>query len=125
MAERSKAATRKGCYAVAKSYRRFESFPSPPPTRLDRRLLSLLKFRMSYSSMEIDGKRIIIDGTIPGIASLEQEWFSEDVEKPDMLIVALKGKSRPDIFTFWQRLPELEPKYAFRMGKGIRSRPFQ
>ena len=65
--------------------------------------------------MEIDGKQISIDGAIPRVARLDQEWF-EDVEKPDMLVDALrKTKPAPDIFTFWQRLPELQPKYAYRM----------
>ena len=65
--------------------------------------------------MEIDGKQISIDGAIPRVARLDQEWF-EDVEKPDMLVDALrKTKPAPDIFTFWQRLPELEPKYSYRM----------
>ena len=65
--------------------------------------------------MEIDGKQISIDGTIPGVARLDEEWF-EDVEKPDMFVDALrKAKPAPDIFTFWQRLPELEPKYSYKM----------
>jgi hypothetical protein len=65
--------------------------------------------------MEIDGKQITIDGAIPRVAHLDQEWF-EDLEKPDMFVDRLrKTKPVPDIFTFWQRLPELEPKYAYRM----------
>jgi len=66
-------------------------------------------------AIEIDGKRITIDGAIPRVAHLDQEWF-EDVEKPEMLVDALrKTIPAPDIFTFWQRLPELEPKYPYRM----------
>jgi Acetyltransferase (GNAT) domain len=65
--------------------------------------------------MEIDGKRITIDGAIPRVARLDQEWF-EDVEKPELLVDALRNTTHaPDIFTFWQRLPELEPKYSYRM----------
>ena len=65
--------------------------------------------------MEIDGKRITIDGAIPRVAHLDQEWF-EDVEKPELLVDALRKTTlAPDIFTFWQRLPELEPKYSYRM----------
>jgi hypothetical protein len=65
--------------------------------------------------MEIDGKQIRIDGAIRRVAQLDQEWF-DDVEKPDALIDALrKTKPTPDIFTFWQRLPEMEPKYSYRM----------
>lgn len=65
--------------------------------------------------MEIDGKRITIDGAIPRVAHLDQEWF-EDVEKPELLIDTLRKTTPiPDIFTFWQRLPDLEPKYSYRM----------
>jgi hypothetical protein len=69
--------------------------------------------------MEVDGKRILIEGRIPRIAKLDpwyqQEWF-EDVENPEVLIDALrKSKHHPDILTFWQRLPDTEPKYSYPM----------
>jgi hypothetical protein len=69
--------------------------------------------------MEIDGKRIIIEGKVLRIARLDawfqQEWF-EDVENPEMLIDALqRTKGCPDILTFWQRLPDTEPKYSYTM----------
>src|SRR5438874_5376166 len=63
--------------------------------------------------MEVDGKRILIEGEIPRIARLEQEWY-EDVEDPRTLINQLcKSEPRPDIVTFWQRLPDTEPKYSY------------
>jgi hypothetical protein len=65
--------------------------------------------------MEVGGRKIVIEGKIPRIARLEQEWY-EDVEDPQMLINEIaKIKPKPDIFTFWQRLPELEPKYMYSM----------
>jgi Acetyltransferase (GNAT) domain len=65
--------------------------------------------------MEVDNKRILIEGEIPRIARLEQEWY-EDVEDPRTLINRLrKSEPRPDIFTFWQRLPDTEPKYSYPM----------
>ena len=65
--------------------------------------------------MEIKNKAIIIEGTTPRIARLDQEWF-EDVESPGIFIDALQESERvPDIFTFWQRLPEITPKYSYRM----------
>jgi Acetyltransferase (GNAT) domain len=71
------------------------------------------------TTMEVDGKRILIEGRIPRIAKLDpwyqQEWF-EDVENPEVLIDALrKSKHHPDILTFWQRLPDTEPKYSYPM----------
>ena len=65
--------------------------------------------------MEIDGTKIVIQGRLPRIARPEQEWF-EDVENPETLIDALReAKGRPDILTFWQRLPDLVPKYRYFM----------
>jgi hypothetical protein len=65
--------------------------------------------------MEINCQRIIIEGKLPQIAKLEEEWY-EDVEDPQILIRDVaKVDPRPDILTFWQRLPDLEQKYAYKM----------
>jgi Acetyltransferase (GNAT) domain len=65
--------------------------------------------------MEINGKRIIIEGRVPRVARPEQEWF-DDVDEPEIFIGALRRIRRgPDIFTFWQRLPDIEPKYSYTM----------
>ena len=65
--------------------------------------------------MEINGKRIIIEGKCCGLPGWQQEWF-EDVEDPETLINTLrKNAGRPDILTFRQRLPDPEPKYAYQM----------
>lgn len=46
------------------------------------------------------------------IVGLEDEWF-EDVSDPGAAIEALRANPHlhADIFTFWQRLPDLDPKY--------------
>jgi hypothetical protein len=65
--------------------------------------------------MAVNGQRILIEGKLPRITRLEQEWY-EDVENPEMLIDALRRiKGVPDILTFWQRLPDIEPKYSYNM----------
>ncbi len=65
--------------------------------------------------MEINGNKIVIEGRVPRIARPEQEWF-EDVENPDLLAEALReAQHGADILTFWQRLPDIEPKYSYRM----------
>lgn len=48
------------------------------------------------------------------VLSLEDEWY-EDVRDPDFVVKTLvdNPRIRPDIFTFWQRLPDIEPKYSF------------
>src|SRR5437899_1904641 len=66
-------------------------------------------------NMDIAGKKIIIDGKIPRIAKLADEWF-EDVGNPEVLIDSLRGgERRADILTFWQRLPDTEPQYSYWM----------
>ena len=69
--------------------------------------------------MTINGKRIMIEGKALRVAKLDpwfqQEWF-EDIENPEMLIDALqKSRDCPDILTFWQRLPDTEPRYPYQM----------
>jgi hypothetical protein len=71
--------------------------------------------RIVGMNMEIDGKKITMDGRIPRIARLAEEWF-EDVENPEVLIDSLRRDGRrADILTFWQRLPDTEPKYSYCM----------
>jgi hypothetical protein len=65
--------------------------------------------------MTINGQRVIVEGKALRIASFEQEWY-EDLEDPKTLINELsKSEAKPDILTFWQRLPDTEPKYSYRM----------
>jgi Acetyltransferase (GNAT) domain len=65
--------------------------------------------------MEINGKKILIEGKIPRIARLEQEWC-DDAGDPEILADALrKTADGPDILTFTQRLPDLEPQYGYPM----------
>ncbi len=65
--------------------------------------------------MTINGQRVLVEGKALRIASLEQEWY-EDIEDPKTLINELsKTEVKPDILTFWQRLPDTEPKYSYRM----------
>ena len=61
----------------------------------------------------------MIEGKALRVAKLDpwfqQEWF-EDIENPEMLIDALqKSRDCPDILTFWQRLPDTEPRYPYQM----------
>src|SRR6266550_1720776 len=65
--------------------------------------------------MTIDGQKVMVEGKALRIASFEQEWY-EDVEDPLTLINELrKAEPRPDILSFWQRLPDTEPKYSYSM----------
>jgi hypothetical protein len=48
------------------------------------------------------------------IMKLEDEWH-EDVNDPAAVIEFLRRNPdlKPDLFSFWQRLPDIEPKYSF------------
>lgn len=66
--------------------------------------------------VEIGGQSFTITKGPLTVVRLEDEWY-EDVRDPDVVIDALKNASgfKPDIFTFWQRLPNVEPKYQYRL----------
>jgi GNAT acetyltransferase-like protein len=65
--------------------------------------------------MTINGQRVMVEGKALRIASFEQEWY-EDIEDPKALINELsKSEAKPDILTFWQRLPDTQPKYSYSM----------
>ncbi|HUL51234.1 MAG TPA: hypothetical protein VLU94_01485, partial [Candidatus Nitrosotalea sp.] len=65
--------------------------------------------------LSINGTRMRIDGRWIRSARLEEEWY-EDVENPEALIQGLRASAeRPDILTFWQRLPNIEPKFNYCM----------
>ena len=64
--------------------------------------------------LEIGGQTYSITQGPLTTVSLEDEWY-EDVLDPEAVIRYLQKQSvfRPDVFTFWQRLPDLEPRYSF------------
>jgi len=65
--------------------------------------------------MKIENTKITITGNFIKMARIEEEWY-EDVEDPLSLIEALKkSKIKADLFTFWQRIPEIKPKYNYYM----------
>ena len=67
------------------------------------------------SCVEIGAQNYCINGNLLKVARLENEWF-EDVDDPDFVIRALANSEiRPDIFTFWQRVPDSEPKHDYYM----------
>jgi hypothetical protein len=60
-------------------------------------------------------KEISISGKFIRIATLKEEWY-EDVGDPEAIIADLKkARHCPDLFTFWQRLPETSPKFKYFM----------
>jgi hypothetical protein len=65
------------------------------------------------TGVHIGGKCLVVQGRFVTVARLKDEWY-EDVGDPEVIIDALKACSpRPDIFTFWQRLPDTEPIHSY------------
>jgi hypothetical protein len=64
--------------------------------------------------VDILGQRYALARGPVTILGLEDDWY-EDVRDPAAVIEILKQNRgiKPDLFTFWQRLPETEPKYAY------------
>ena len=68
---------------------------------------------VSVDGIRIDNKRLIVQGRFLTVARLRDEWY-DDVGDPEAIIRALKGcPPTPDIFTFWQRLPDTVPLYSY------------
>src|SRR6266851_360184 len=77
----------------------------PPPGRFAKDTLIKGKpARIEY--MQIAGQTYAITRGPLTVVSLEDEWY-EDVNDPAAVIECLRENPafRPDIFTFWQRLP--------------------
>jgi hypothetical protein len=66
--------------------------------------------------LEIMGQSYAVKRGPVSIVSLEDEWY-DDVCDPDKVIRTLTDARgfKADIFTFWQRLPEVEPKYPYAL----------
>ena len=68
--------------------------------------------------MEVNGHRLLSRGKQLKIAYVRGEEMSEkELETPELYLAALKSKAnhilRADIFTFPQKLPSIDPKYAY------------
>lgn len=68
---------------------------------------------VSVRGIQIGNKHLVVQGRFLTIARLKDEWY-ESVGDPDVVISALCASNlKPDLFTFWQRLPEMTPKYRY------------
>ena len=61
------------------------------------------------------GKKLIVGKGILKVARMKDEWY-DDPGDARTIIEDLQNSAlhKPDIFTFWQRLPETEPLYPYR-----------
>jgi hypothetical protein len=68
---------------------------------------------VNVAGIQIDDKRLIVQGRFLTVARLKDEWYDE-LGNPESVIAALKKyQAGPDIFTFWQRLPDTLPIYSY------------
>jgi Acetyltransferase (GNAT) family len=64
--------------------------------------------------VEILGQTFTVTKGPVTVISLEDEWY-EDLRDPAAVVAALKEQTdlTPDVLTFWQRLPDITPKYNY------------
>src|SRR5690349_19712185 len=64
--------------------------------------------------LEIGGQVFTLGDGGLRIAQLEDEWY-EDLADPAAVIEALRERADigADLLSFWQRLPDSDPKYSF------------
>jgi len=60
---------------------------------------------------------VVISGKLLRIAQIKDEpWLADAVDDPNAIIAQLKQmRPVPDIFTFSQRLPDIQPRFNFRL----------
>jgi hypothetical protein len=58
---------------------------------------------------------ILLKGRAIKVATLRGEWYV-DVDDPELSAQRLRNlRAKPDIFSFWQRLPEVDPCHSYFM----------
>ena len=65
--------------------------------------------------LTLAGQTFVVDGGIVSTMRLEEEWY-EDLRDPVEAVRLLSASNAPpaDLFTFWQRVPDVEPRFPFR-----------
>jgi len=70
---------------------------------------------MQETRIQVNNKSLLIQGRSVRIARLEYEWY-DDLQDPESIITSLRHVAHPpDILTFWQRLPNVVPRYGYCM----------
>ena len=64
-------------------------------------------------AVQIENKRLIIDGRFLTVARLKDEWYDELGDPEAGYKLSEKMPAIPDLFTFWQRLPDTVPIYSY------------
>ncbi len=68
---------------------------------------------LTVGATRIEGKTIVISDGIVKTARVKDEICDEGISEPDRIIAGLKTIAGADVFSFDQKLPETEPKFAY------------
>ncbi len=69
---------------------------------------------VSVTGLRINGNQLMVEGKFLSVARLKDEWYT-DIDDPELVINMLKKRRpRPDLFTFWQRLPDTVARYPYQ-----------
>ena len=72
--------------------------------------------KRSGSPLEVTGERLIVEGKWLKVARVQDEDWQEGqmVRDPEKFVAAIRASSlRADLFTFCQKLPEMQPQYNY------------
>jgi hypothetical protein len=91
--------------------------PPAPPSSARRVFAKETLIRGAPARIEciaVAGQTFSIDNGPLTVVSLEDEWY-DDVDDPDAVIEELRtqGDFKPDLLTFWQRIPEIAPRFQY------------
>ena len=72
------------------------------------------------TSLRIHDHDVVVSSGLVRVGRLEQEWYKDVVNPQELIAQLTDGPGKADIFTFWQRLPDLTPRYSVLHGAGRR-----
>jgi hypothetical protein len=64
-------------------------------------------------TVQIEAQRLIIEGRFLTVARLRDEWYDELGDPEPVMSYLKRCAPAPDLFTFWQRLPDTVPIYSY------------
>lgn len=78
-----------------------------------KELIRLKGRPVEIDAVAINGQTFLISGSVIKTAELKDPW-QEDVHDPENVKFQFKrSRKRVDLFKFWQRLPETEPRFPY------------
>jgi hypothetical protein len=71
-------------------------------------------------TLEVNGHSLIVNGRFLKVASIHaEEWLVSEIEDPEQCVTGLRNTSdrrmKSDVFTFAQKLPNVNPKFDYPM----------